>query len=129
VTAPTLPSYLTEEVLAAIASTAGVDPDHAVAVMEAAQSAGLLVEDLTPPPREITDEDVAETAKWLAQMSEHPRYGANGYGWEPLLTQEGSVEHAHAAARERASGGDRRAIDAARGLLIDHIRRASGSES
>jgi hypothetical protein len=122
----TLPSYVTDEVVEAIANGSGNAPEIALGVLEVVAEMGLLVEDLAPQPHDVTDEDIEQTAQWLAAMSEHPRYGTNGYGWKALLDHEGNVDHAHSEAVRRSSQEHRQSLDHARLLLHDAIaRRAS----
>jgi hypothetical protein len=119
----TVPTYVTPEVTEAISVGAGIDADAVLRVLDVAASLGLLVEDAAAE-HDITDEDLAATAQWLAGLSEHPRYGANGYGWQALLESEHNVDHAHSEAL--AHVGDpamRSSIDGARTILRDAIER------
>lgn len=126
----TLPTYLTDDVLDAIAVGSGQEPDVVREVLDVTAGLGLLAPDGPPEPHEVTDEDVAETAKWLAAMSEHPRYGVDGLGWQTLLTYEGNVDHAHAEALRKAPQDQRAALDNARLILRAAIdRRASEAGS
>lgn len=70
-------------------------------IVERLTGAGLLHAE-PEPPREATQTDVDEAARWLAGQTRHPRYSGDD-GWRRVLESEVNIEHAYAAAVRAAN--------------------------
>jgi hypothetical protein len=74
---------------------------------------------LPSPTRPVTEDDVAEVARWLAEESRHPRYTQVEDGWHRLLESEPDVDLACARALTNAANdGDRESVLHARTMLL-----------
>lgn len=85
-----------------------------------------LIPDQPPQPEDLTDEEAAETARWLTDMADHPRFRALGH--TALLGSEGNIVFAHAQAVRRHGAAQQANLNAARDLLIRHARRRASEE-
>lgn len=82
---------------------------------------------LLAAPAEQEEVNVEEVARWLAELSGHPRFADDG--WKNLLTAAGDVEMAFRRAQGVVSASvdpnGARALAEARAILLAAVRRAS----
>jgi hypothetical protein len=104
-------------------------PERLIAeVLAACRELGLITAVAPRSPQVLTDEEALETARWLAEMGDHPRFHPDGLGYQALVGQEGNIVFAHAQALRRQGPSAAAELGVARDLLLRHARlRASAT--
>lgn len=76
----------------------------------------------------VTSGEVEETARWLADRSQHPRYTQTDEGWRKLLQSVPDVDLAYTHAARTGPQVDQEPLARARALLIAAVAANGGED-